>query len=81
MNTSLIKQHILSGEIKVWADVYRYTTAKEMEEAFGREYRHWEYVRRDPLAMSLRDVFKIMEVLKITKKQFDGLFENNVGNN
>lgn len=70
MNTSLIKSHILSGRIKVWSDVYGYTTLTEMSEAFGRSNTHWRNVKDDPLGMSLQDMFKIIEVLKITRKQF-----------
>lgn len=73
MNTYLIKQKILSGKIKVWADVYKYTTLTEMSDAFGRSNTHWKNVQHDPLAMSLQDMFKIIEVLKITRKQFYGL--------
>ena len=73
MNTSLIKSHIVSGKIKVWSDVYRYTTLTEMSEAFGRTEGHWHYVQYDPTAMQLQDMFKIIEVLRITRKQFYGL--------
>lgn len=44
-----------------------------MSEAFGRSNTHWRNVKDDPLAMSLQDMFKIIEVLKITRRQFYGL--------
>lgn len=73
MESKLIRQLILSGKIKVWSDVYRYTTLTEMSEAFGRSNTHWRNVKDDPLSMSLQDMFKIIEVLKITRNQFYGL--------
>lgn len=73
MDTKLIKEKILSGEIKSWSDVYGYTNPKEMEEAFGRSKRHWKYVEFRPYDLSIGDMHKIIEVLEITVKEFYGL--------
>lgn len=70
MNTKLIRDKIKSGEIKSWPDVYGYTNPKEMAQAFGRSERHWKYVKDKPYELSLGDVFKIIEVLEVTRGQF-----------
>jgi hypothetical protein len=70
MNTKLIRDKIRSGEIKSWPDVYGYCSLKEMSEAFGRSVQHWKYVKDKPYELSLGDVFRIIEVLQITRGQF-----------
>lgn len=70
MDIKLIRSLIASGEIKSWSDVYGYTTVQEMAEELGRDAQHWGEVRNRPLRLTVEDMFKIMEVFKISRKKF-----------
>lgn len=70
MNTTLIRKLIVQNQIRTWQDVYKYTNPTEMSKAFGRSPKHWVTVRKDPMKLTIGDMGKIIEVLKITKKQF-----------
>lgn len=64
---------ILSGQIKTWPDVYRYTTAYQMAKVLGRSENHWRHVKDDPMKLTVGDVVKFMDAVKITVRQFVGV--------
>lgn len=70
MDAKQIKKLILSGEIQVWSDLYKYITVRQMFQLFGRSETHWETVRRNPLKLTIGDMETIVQVLKISKKRF-----------
>lgn len=72
MNCKLIKQKIVSGDIKSWPDVYRYTTAYQMAKVLGRSENHWKHVKNDPMLMSIGDMMAFISAVKITVRQFVG---------
>lgn len=73
MNCNLIKQMILSGQIKSWPDVYRYTTAYQMSKVLGRSEAHWKHVKDDPMKLTVGDMMAFIGAVKITVKQFVGV--------
>lgn len=75
MDVKLIKAKIKSGEIRSWPDVYGYTTPQEMSKVLGRSPKHWKHVKSRPLDISIGDMVKIIEVLKISKTKFLELVE------
>lgn len=64
---------ILSGQIKSWPDVYRYTTAYQMAKVLGRSENHWKHVQRDPMKLTVGDMMAFISAVKITVKQFVGV--------